>query len=81
MHRSSDDFTLENAKVKAPANAEKINENGWYGILIHSNNVEADKGLKDGMIYYTRPYATYVDKDGNDYTVYGEIQSFVLDVE
>jgi len=76
INRTYAEFTLENTSVKAPADVNKINKNGWYGILIYSK--DAEKGLKDGKEYFTRPYAIYVDKDGVEYTVYGEIQSFVL---
>ncbi len=76
MNLSDDDFTIETAKKQAKADDGKINENGWYGILIHST--DSEKGLVDGRTYYTRPYAQYIDKDGKTYTVYGKIQSFVL---
>ena len=77
ISRTENEFDLASSGVvKAQADAEKINENGWYGILIHG---DSDKGLKDGFTYYTRPYAIYADKDGNTYTVYGNIQGFVLD--
>ncbi|MBE7021042.1 MAG: hypothetical protein E7411_06400 [Ruminococcaceae bacterium] len=74
------DFRLTTSGVKnAVGDSEKISENGAYGILIHSNNVEAEKGLKDGVTYYTRPYAVYADKDGKNFAVYGEVRSFVLE--
>ena len=74
------DFRLTTSGVKnAVGDSEKIGEKGAYGILIHSNNVEAEKGLKDGVTYYTRPYAVYADKDGNNFAVYGTVCSFVLE--
>jgi len=76
INNKTGEFDITNARAKAQGAEGKISDNGAYGILIYSK--DADKGIKDNKTYYTRPYAIYTDKDGVEYTVYGEIQSFVL---
>lgn len=68
----------ENLDYKITADKTRISTDGSFGILIYSKTDDKN-GLKDNTTYHIMPYATYIDINGNEYTVTGNKENFIFE--
>ena len=68
----------DNLDYKITADKTRISTDGSFGILIYSKKDDKN-GLKDNITYHIMPYATYIDINGNEYTVTGNKEIFIFE--